>query len=212
MKHHIHALDVQETSGFQIPTFNEVVRNATFINGPPIPDPPPTLDLVSDEQLLFPFMNFTCNGRITRLTFLGWLNDHESSEPFQFDATRLTSWPYFSLWRPRQHQYFEEIQIGPNYHDLQASLRINDLDDQLVKVNFSLTTNVMFSANDILGVTQRYYNDSTLTQPDSINISMAVLGYSETPICYTWQSIPTSCNATMFQEKQPYIAIETGEI
>ena len=198
---HIHALDIQETSGFQIPTFSEVVRNATFINGPPIPNPPPTLDLSGGRQLLFPFMNFTCSGIITRLTFLGWLN--ESSEPF--DVARLTSWPYFSLWRPHQHQYFEEIQIGPSYHDLQASLRLNDQDDQLVEVTFSLTTNIMFSANDILGVTR---NDSTIHD----GISMAVLGYSETPVCYTWQSTPARCNATMFQEKQPYIAIETGKI
>ena len=117
------------------------------------------------------------------------------------------SWPYFSLWRPHQHQ-FEEIQIGPNNnHDLQASLRLNDPDTQLVEVNFSLTTNVMFSANDILGVTRRH-SDSTIHN----GISMAVLGYSETPVCYTWQSTPARCNATMFQEKQPYIAIETGEI
>ena len=147
-------------------------------------------------------MNFTCNGRILRLTFLGWLN--ESSEPF--DITRLTSWPYFSLWRPRQHQYFEEIQIGPNNnYDLQVSLRLNDQDDQLVEVTFSLTTNIVFSANDILGVTR---NDSIIHN----GISMAVLGYSETPVCYTWQSTPARCNATMLQEKQPYIAIETGEI
>ena len=179
------------------------MRNATFINGPPIPDPPQTLYLFSGRQLLFPFINFTCNGRITRLTFLGWLSG--SSE--QFNVTRLTSWPYFSLWRPSQHQ-FEEIQIGPNNkYDLQASPRLNDQDDHLVEVTFSLTTNVMFSANDILGVIQRS-NDSIIYN----GISMAVLGYSETPVCYAWQSTHARCNATMFREKQPYIAIETGEI
>ena len=83
-----------EIGGYQVPTFHEVLRNVTFVNGPPIPDPPPTLDL-SRGRLLFPFMNFTCNGTIKRLTFLGWLN--ESGEPFD-----VTSWPYFSLWRPLQ--------------------------------------------------------------------------------------------------------------
>ena len=65
---------------------------------------------------------------------------------------------------------------------------------------------VMFSANDILGVTRRHTSDSIIYD----GISMAVLGYSETPVCYS-TSTPARCNATMFQEKQPYIAIETGE-
>ena len=148
MKHHIHALDVQETSGFQIPTFSEVVRNATFVNGPPIPNPPPTLNLSRGRQLLFPFMNFTCNGRITRLTFLGWLSG--SSE--QFDVTSLTSGPYFFL----RCQYISLRTRIYKFHGpddlLTGSLSLSGINVTHQVVEVTLTTNVMFSADDILGV------------------------------------------------------------
>ena len=207
MKHHIHALDVQETSGFQIPTFSEVVRNATFVNGPPlIPNPPPTLNLSGGRQLLFPFMNFTCNGRIIRLTFLGWLSG--SSE--QFDVTRLMSWPYFSLWRPHQHQ-FEEIQIGPN-DLLTGSLSLSRINVTHQMVEVTLTTNVMFSADDILGVTLW---QNRLPTGNGIYSSIELLksrGYGETPVYdHNCQSTHAQCNLYSLQEK-PYVAIEIGEM
>ena len=184
------------------------MSNATFVNVPPTSNPPPTLNLVSGRQLLFPFMNFTCNGTITRLTFLGWLG--ESGGRQQSDiTTRLTLWPHFSLWRPRQDQYPEETeQIGP---ESPRQYRINAT-YQLAMVE--VTINTRFYANDILGVTLLDRGDSTTES----GISMAILtesrDYGKTLYCYytdRGQREHISCNEDSSRER-PYIAIEIGEL
>ena len=189
--------------------------NATYVNGPPVPYPPQLLDLSGDRQLLFPFMTFSCSGTITRLMFLGWLDESSA----QFDVARLTSWPYFSLWHRVEHaqnlvwsrsnrQYEEVRQIGPDILDLQmVSLRLTRFNHQLVEV--SLTTNVTITAGDVLGVTlqQRYPSPSH-------GINMTVLkesnGYGKTLVCYAGDMQLYTCNTSFFQET-PYIAIKTGE-
>jgi hypothetical protein len=192
-------------------TFREVVGNATFINGPPIENPTQTpLHLSSDSQLLFPFMNFTCSGTMTRLTFLGWLSD--SSE--QFNVTRLTSLPYFSLWRPRQDQYFEEAeQIGSD--SLTQLYRINAT-YQLVEV--TLSTDIQFNPSDVLGVTsisQPRRSDSTFASGISMTILSESRDYDKTLRCdyighATGQSVCVQCSEAL--NSSPYIAIETGEM
>ena len=193
------------------------MNNATYVNGPPIPNPPQLLDLSGGMQLLFPF---SCSGTITKVMFLGRLD--ESS--VQFDVARLTSWPYFSLrhqvettqnlvWPRSNHQYVEGHQIGPNDLDLQmhmGSLRLSmhRFNNQLVEV--SLTTNVPITAGDALGVTleQRYptpYHGINMTVLKESN------GYGKTLVCYAGDvQLYTWCNTSFFQEI-PYIAIKTGE-
>jgi hypothetical protein len=153
-------------------------------------------------------MNFTCGGTIRRLTFLGWLS--ESTE--RFDITRLTSWPHFSLWHPRHHPYFEEMQqIGPSYYDLQTdSLRLN-ANHQLVEVTFNLTMNITFSADDILGVTLTQRNGSTVGSGINMTVVKESRGYGKTLVCYPNSRSTHACFEDSFRER-PYIAIETGEI
>ena len=190
------------TDRYQIPTFREVVNNATFVNGPPIPDPPQQLDLSSGRQLLLPFMNFTCDGTITRLTFFGWLNS-ESSE--SFNVTRLTSWPYFSLWHQfYEHRGYEKVcEIGPEHSDLlMGSMRLNHL------VEVTLTTNVMINEGNILGV--RLQSGSPISNGIDITVLKDSRGYGKTLVCDAYeQSTRVRCS-TEFQEKL-YISIETGE-
>ena len=195
-----------EISGYQVPTLREVVRNATFVNGPPISNPPQTLNLFSGRQL-FPFMNFTCNGTITRLTFLGWL----SGPSEQFDITSLTLGPYFFLWRWRQHQY-DEIPIGPDYNNLlTGSLNISRINVTHRVVEVTLTTNVMFSADDILGVLVAQRQGGLPAGNDIYSIDLLKSrGYGETPVCQSTH-MHAQCDSYSLQEK-PYIAIETGEM
>ena len=168
------------------------MSNATYVNGPPIPNPPQLLDLSGGMQLLFPF---SCSGTITKLMFLGWLDESSA----QFDVARLTSWPYFSLWHQVEttqnsrsnHQYEEVYQIGPDDLDLQMHigsprLSMHRFNRQLVEV--SLTTNVPITAGDVLGVTlqQRYPSPSH-------GINMTVLkesnGYGKTLVCYAGDAV-----------------------
>lgn len=192
-------------SGFNqigLPTFQEVVNNAAFVNGPPIPNPPHQLALSSGRQLLFPSMNFTCSGTITRLTFLGWLN--ESSD--QFSVTNLTSWPYFSLW----HSFYAEDGfmkvngIGPDRYDsLRLDVMLNENDHQLVKV--TLRTNVMVTEGNILGV-QLQQNDSLIKNGIDMTVLKEPGGYGLTLVC---DNEITSC----YEEFEiPYIYIQTGEM
>ena len=204
-----HAVGPLKVSGsYQIPIFREVVSNAAFVNVPPIPNPPRLLELSSGREVLFPFMNFTCNsGTITRLMFLWWQNG-------PVNADRLTSWPYFSLWHPLHYDggFMEVSGIGP--YQLMGSLDVmlnrNNHYDQLVEV--TLTGNIPFNNGDILGVRLQQSPDSSASN----GISMTVLEQSEdhnqTLAC--WRNIytPDLCytQSSSFQEN-PYIAIETGE-
>ena len=95
-------------------------------------------------------MNFTCNGIITRLTFLGWLSDFSG----QFDVTRLTSWPYFSLWHccedPHNHHYFwKRAEIGPTDH---SQLSVSMQNGNNVLMILTTSGSVSFNEGDILGV------------------------------------------------------------
>ena len=173
-----------EISGYQIPTFREVVRNATFVNGPPVPASPPTLNLSRDRQLLFPFMNFTCNGTITRLTFLGWLSD--SSGAGQVDnniiITGLTLGPYFSLWHPQYDMYaFEEInQIEVDQKSI--SISRSTLNNQLVEA--TLMTNVVFSQGDVLGIRLQQYYGTSIRSGISMKVLKQSRGYGTTLDCF----------------------------
>ena len=94
-------------------------------------------------------MNFICSGTITSLTFLGWLN--KSNE--QFNVSRLTSWPYFSLWHHRYsncgEHYSEIAEIGPTDPD---QLNISMLNRDNVLVRIILNRSLTFNEGDILGV------------------------------------------------------------
>ena len=189
-----------------------------YINGPPIPNPPKQLDLspgrTSGRQLLFPFMNFTCSGTITRLAFLGWLS--ESSE--QFNIASLTSWPYFSLWH-QDRQYtsgyaFEEINpVIDDYDQLNISINRSIFSNQLVEV--VLTINTTFSQGDILGIRLQQHDQSISEN----GINMAVLKQSEAydqihcQVCGAEYYDTGGCTDPAIENQEiPYIAIETGEM
>jgi hypothetical protein len=102
-------------------------------------------------------------------------------------------------------------QIGPSYYDLQTdSLRLN-ANHQLVEVTFSLAMNIMFSANDILGVTLTQRNGSSVGSGISMTVVKESRGYGKTLACYPNLRSTHACFEDSFRER-PYIAIETGEM
>ena len=138
---------VWETSCFQIATFREVVENARFVHGSPIPAQD---DLSTHQrQLLFPFMNFTCTSTLTSLTFIARV---ESSGPDR-DGNGITSWPSFSLWHQSGIDNFMNMgKIGPSGPDqLTICPSEKDSDVRLVRVTLTAT----FEAGDIIGLQQQ---------------------------------------------------------
>lgn len=162
-----------ETKDFRIPTPQEVVNNASFI----LCDQPST-SCVSNTILLtqlFPFMNFTCNSTITRLTFIAkrtttiripyssktsrqlpqWTNELSTSY--------VASWPRFSLWRHYNDSFYDMGNgIGPSDSNQLLVLQVTEIDNmdsarlihrtQIELTEVNLTEAVKFKEGDILGL------------------------------------------------------------
>ena len=176
-------------------------------------------DRISDptKQLLFPFMNFTCDGSLTRLMFAA----SRQREPTQ---NFITSWPVFSLWHTDEDYRNFRLSINPLNPNKITSLQppsrssIDDREVEVAMINFA--SPIRFVAGDILGLRQhdrpqnehRHNTSSTGTLwPVVSDYSIKVLrqsgGYGLALTCdefYT--SCPIDINGA---QEMPYIAIET---
>ena len=210
---HTNTIGPLKTSGYRLrlPTFDEVVSNAININRYPVPTAPQQLNLSGSNQLLLTFMNFTCNGTITKLTYIGQLR------PSHYDDTSgeyyVTTWPYFSLWHRQFHEprdYFEETHgIGPSNHS-QLSIthfNINEV-NAFVEVNVNLATNVTFKEGDILGVRMQ----QTITSGSfPITVLKQEGGYGLTRIC-DHQNAGGQCSEMSDEIQEiPYISVGTSK-
>lgn len=218
-----YALGPLKTSGYQspvLPTFDDVVNNAIYINRQPRPATPQQLNLSGNRQLLLTFMNFTCNGTMTKLTYIGWIRSLGIDYLHDDVSSWLTTWPYFSLWYQQFHgDYIEESHsgniIGPSNPN-QPGLSISRVENSaLVEVN--LTTNVAFKEGDILGVRlQRRNNSFTMTRQqtswNSLHVSVLKQtgGYGVTLVCNRQNGDQCSEMSNKIQEI-PYITVETSE-
>ena len=202
-----------KTSGYQIPTVQRLINDAIFVNGPPIPDPPQQLNLT--RQLLFPFMNFSCNGTITNLAFVV-TSDNDN-------VLSLTSWPYFSLWYYHHEGYFKEWNhnvIGPTDS---ISFMIQP---HMIEVNrpliFNLRVrNVRFRDGDILGVRMHQRDNRGQFNPrkrsvqyhNTVKVLKQTGGYGQTLVCNHQNSgrcrEPNEISDKI--QEIPYIAIETSK-
>ena len=180
---HTNTIGPLKTSGYgfrRLPTFDEVVSNAININRYPIPTAPQQLNLSGSNQLLLTFMNFTCNGTITKLTYIGQLEFRPSHYDYTSGEYYVTTWPYFSLWHRQFHgqrDYFEEIHgIGPsNRNQLSIThFNINEV-NAFMEVTVNLATNVTFKEGDILGV--RMQQTITSGSPITCTVLKQVGGY-----------------------------------
>ena len=129
------------------------MNKAVFINGDdndyrsPI-DPLSVIDDIGPmEQLLFPFMNFTCSGMIlTRLTFM-------ARRKLNADSSRLlTSWPVFSLWQCMPGGDFTQMQhdIVELSHQISIPV-ISDVQEEVLVINITVPS-IPFQSGYILGL------------------------------------------------------------
>lgn len=212
-------------SGYQILPVREVMNKAMFINNDGTSPILSAIDQIGPtEQLLFPFMNFTCDGSLTRLMFV-------ASRQRELNKNVIISWPMFFLWHSDEdNSNFQLISIGPSARNQITSLQppsissINGNEVEVVMVNFA--SPIRFVAGDILGLRQhnrpqtQYLSNTSSTQNTTLeplvsDSSIRVLrqsgGYGLALICDEWyQSHGCPISVRRVQE-MPYIAIETSK-
>ena len=166
------------------------------------------------QQLYFPFMNFTCDGSITRLMFVARNRSRDV----------VTAWPTFSLWEDDGIIFREVINsMGPlppsQITSLQPPSRSSVGDKQVEVVVINFTVPVSFVAGNLLGLrqTQGYdWQHSTNTgtfmpQISSIRV-LRQNGGGLVMICDEWNSVVGECVGSMREvQEMPYIAIETSK-
>lgn len=160
--------------------------------------------LTQRQPDLLPFMNFSCNGTITKLVFIGRFDPNDQS------LTTATSWPYFSLWhrrsRPLDNMYSEEEEygiIGPSDpNQFTVTLKRNGM--ALIEVH--PCTHAMFEDGDILGVRLM---QSPGNPRHNIEILKQAGGYGQIMNCHRDGYLPIQCSTTM--QAIPYIAIGASE-
>ena len=182
---------------YQIPPFHEIVDKAMFVYDRRSPIQGATSQIrPASAQLLFPFMNFTCSGNITRLVFV-------PSELRDSSDGVIIQKPVFSLWnRDGNNMYYSKTQSS--FNQLISNQPINVLEDGLVEVNF--TPYVRFEVGDILGLRQQN-GLSNLRRLLNVRVLRQRGGYGLILNC---TAIGFRCPVSVGELQQiPYIAIET---
>ena len=104
------------------------MNKAIFINGDDDDYRSPILSVIdeigSTEQLLFPFMNFTCSGSMTRLIFVAHRAHQLNPDGHQ---NNVTSWPVFSLWHHTLSggDFMERQALGPMHPNQIVSIQFS---------------------------------------------------------------------------------------
>ena len=170
------------------------------------------------KQLLFPFMNFTCSGKLARLIFVARKTHHLQSP--DRNQKVLTSWPVFSLWQNMSDTGEMEMQrLGP---DSIASIQpanigsmTNDSQEQVFMINFMPP--IQFERGYFLGLRQYYSLNTSITQPNWYIIEVlrqrGGYGLKLTRFCGNALERPSRCWALDHAEYQevPYIAVEISK-
>ena len=195
---------------YQIPSFREIVDKAMFIYDHRSPIQGATIQIPSaSAQLLFPFMNFTCSGNITRLMFVASGLSVSSVD----DVIIISQRPVFSLWHRTSDgdNFVKRSSMGIFNHDQPSNQPARVTDVGLVEVNF--TPYVSFEAGDILGLRQQFITSSNLQSPVNIRVLRQRGGYGLTLICTQPGSEHSECRVREIEQLQqiPYIAIEISE-
>lgn len=104
----------------------------------------PDLDFV---QWIFPFINFTCYGKITR-----WTLRVEQLEDLDLDEDELWYIPQLSVWRPSKDQNLAREKIGS--YELQSSTNetIFPVNDQGPVFEYKMPFAMTVEPSDIIGI------------------------------------------------------------
>ena len=207
-------------SGYQILPVREVVNKAMFISGDDdyysyiSPLSAATSDIGLMDQLLFPFMNFTCSGMITRLIFV-------AHRPYELTSeNNVASWPVFSLWKNRSGNFMEMQHSFPDQAtSIQPAFESTTSDSQLEEVfMINIMPPIHFESGYILGLRQNSLSATgTHDQTDLYNTIQVLRqrgGYGLTLICgdqYRPEGSRRCPAVTVTNHKEmPYIAVETS--
>ena len=115
--------------------------------------------ILPTEQLLFPFMNFTCRGMITKLSFIARRGSQELNNNIM-SQNNITSWSMFSLWHCVGHSNnFTLVKhLGPLHPNQIISTQpgsrsiTDERQEELFMINFNPP--IQFEPNYILGLRQ----------------------------------------------------------
>ena len=191
-------------------SFPDLISNATHLYGPPINTESSTNTLVGTAAggILFPCMNFTCSGRITKLMFIAPIINRTLCSSVQ--------WPQFWLLRQRHCETVEQcytswfdmddIHVRLSASDQLCSPIHRNRGFGVYELDFS-TNNIdyyTFESGDYLGV---YYptacHEQTCQRQNILYQNGG--GYCEANIRLHPQSDQPR------DPVLPYIALETGE-
>ena len=124
------------------------------------------------EQLLFPLMNFTCSGSMTRLILVAHRSRAHQLNP-NSRQSNVTSWPVFSLWRHTGGNFIKRQALGPMHPDqivsVQPASRSMSGDSQVVfeVLMIDFMPPIQFEPDYVLGLRQYY---SMSAQPNQYSI------------------------------------------
>ena len=197
------ALPIGETSyAYEIPPFHEVINNAMYIYGTPIRTDLPNSLLPVDQLVLFPFMNFTCNGTIQKLIFLSKPRCTMSAGPIETNPVSSLS---FSLWHRHPtvtDQYTVKRSTFINFTDNSTQ------DIRHIEVTFN-KPDALFEEGDVIGVHSSDLNDGSLLY--QVGGSSGLL-----QVCSWDQSrqYGVNCLSPDWPDPRvrPYIAVQTGDL
>ena len=172
------------------------------------------------EQLLFPFMNFTCSGRITRLMFVARKSIEFNNINHQNYS--VTSWPMFSLWHRVGNNFMWMQRLGPTspsqlqitsqtIQSASSGSTTGDRQDEVVVINFTMPNSIPFGSGYILGLRQNSLNTSSNQPSWNIKVLRQSGGYGLKlhVVCDGLQLRRCPVDVMEYQEV-PYIAVETS--
>ena len=163
--------------------------------------------------LLFPFMNFTCDGTITRLMFIARLISN--SRIHHFDPMLLSTWPQFFLWRDHGNDIHT---IGPSERSqIQTtgteSTYTNTV-DEIGRFEIDLAPSpVPFREGDILGLHMNHTFMIRIGNHAKLTVLGHRKGYGLRLSC-NQDHVCTDPGQARREDIQfmPYIAVETGKL
>ena len=166
-------------------------------------------DIGPMQQLLFPFMNFTCSGNITRLIFVA-RRAHQLNLAAADDSRQnnVTSWPMFSLWHNTGGNFMEMQPLGPMHPNqivsVQPASRSMTGDSQEEVFMINIMPPIQFQPGYVLGLRQ---NSMKTQQNWHIKVLRQRGGYGlkcdhqfNRPMCLE-----------IGPQEMPYIAVKTSK-
>ena len=165
-----------------------------------------TYQIHPTEQLLFPFMNFTCHSMITGLSFVARINDDSNR-----DQNSATSWPVFSVWHHDGNNVSTQ-HLGPTHPNQMNSIQLPSRPDGQMEMMFTINfaPPIQVDNGSFLGLRQYYFNTSSHDHQPNLYVLRQSGGYVLTLVCDDhYGSNDCLMDGTGCQEV-PYVTVDTS--